>query len=298
MDKINLIIDKIKELSEKVNSLSFLNRTPSKKFIITAFTLIILAVAVFSAFTVISERGGSSEETTDADSTQYVAADVTDKAMQEIKSNLLLVLTEDGNEKIELLSLIRLDSENESVSVSFINAGEITSVNGFLGDMNEHLKNGGINELVWSVGELADISIEGYIIGDEQNFIDFMKSLGDMEMNITDKVTYTHRGIPIIIEKGVQKLSADIMLKYFVYLCENYETAPEKLTEAMIVYGKKMFDSQDDSVLDESFSKMIKHFSTDISVVDFTNYRKAIKNLASSENHIAVSIETDPSDLK
>ena len=125
-----------------------------------------------------------------------------------------------------------------------------------------------------------------------------MKDLGDIEISINDKVTYTHRGIPIIIEKGVQKLSADIMLKYFVYLCDNYETAPEKLVEAMIIYGKKMFDSSEDSVLDESFGKMIKQFSTDISVVDFTNYRKAVKNLASSENHIEITIEADPSNLK
>lgn len=298
MDKIELITDKIKEFSEKINSLSFLNRTPSKRFIITAFTLIVLLIGVFSAVTVISESRGNNVEATGSDITEYVATDVTEKALQEIKGNFLLVLTQDGNEKIELLALTRLDSADNKVSISFISPEEMTGVNGILGDMNEHLKNGGINELVWSVGELADISIEGYVIGDEQNFIDFIKSLGETEMNITEKVEYTHRGIPIIIEKGVQKLSADIMLKYFVYLCENYESAPEKLVEAMIVYGKKMFDSTEDSVIDESFGKMIKNFSTDISVVDFTNYRRAVKNLASSENHVEISIETDPANLK
>ncbi len=298
MDKINVIMDKIKELFEKIDSLSFLNRTPSKKFLITAFTLIILLIGVFSALTVISESRGNEDETTGTDSTQAVASAVEDKDLQEIKGNFLFVLTQDGNEKIELLSLVRLDSENKKVSVSFVNPKEKASVNGFLGTLQEHLENGGINELVWSVGELSDISIEGYVIGDEQNFIDFMKNLGEMEINITEKVTYTHRGIPIIIDEGVQKLSADIMLKYFVYLCDNYETAPEKLVEAMIIYGKKMFDSTEDSVLDESFGKMIKQFSTDISVVDFTNYRKAVKNLASSENHIEIVIEANPSNLK
>ena len=298
MDKINVIMDKIKEFFEKIDSLSFLNRTPRKKFIITAFTLIILIIAVFSAVTVISENRGNEEETTDADSTQSVISSVEQNDLQEIKGNFLFVLTQDGNEKIEFLSVARLDSENNKVSISFINPGEKTSVNGFLGDMNDHLKNGGINELVWSVGELYDISIERYIIGDEQNFIDFMKSLGDIEINITDKVTYTHRGIPIIIEEGIQKLSADIMLKYFVYLCDNYEAAPEKLVEAMIIYGKKMLDSADDAFLDESFGKMLRNYSTDISVVDFTNYRKAVKNLASSENHIEINIETNPANLK
>ena len=298
MEAIDLIMEKIKEFFEKINSLSFLNRTPSKRFIITAFTLIILLIGVFSAVTVISEKSGNNDETTGTDITEAVASAVEEKDLQEIKGNFLFVLTQDGNDKIELLSLVRLDSENKRVSVSFVDPKEKASVNGYLGTLQQHLGNGGINELVWSVGELFGISIERYVIGDEQNFIDFMKSLGDTEINITDKVTYTHRGIPIIIEEGVQKLSADIMLKYFVYLCDNYEAAPEKLVEAMIIYGKKMFDSAEDAVLDESFGKMIKQFSTDISVVDFTNYRKAVKNLASSENHIEIAIEADPSNLK
>lgn len=298
METIDLIMDKIKEFFERINSLSLLNRTPSRKFIITAFTVIVLIIGVFSALTVISEKRGSTDETTETDSSQAVASAVEEKDFQEIKGNFLFVLTQDGNEKIELLSLARLDSANNSVSVSFVDPAEKASVNGFFGTLQEHLGNGGINELVWSVGELYGISIERYVIGDEQNFIDFMKSLGDTEMNITDKVTYTHRGIPIIIEKGTQKLSADIMLKYFVYLCDNYEAAPEKLVEAMIIYGKKMFDSEEDSVLDESFGKMIKQYSTNISVVDFTNYRKAVKNLADSEKHIEISIEADPSNLK
>ncbi len=298
MDRINDIMDKIKVLFEKINSLSLLNKTPSKRFIITAFTVIILLVGVFSAVTVINEKRGNNNETTGTENAETVASVVKEKDLQALTGNFLFVLTQDGNEKIELLSLVRLDSENNKVSISFVDPEEKTSVNGLIGTMQEHLKNGGINELVWSVGELADISIERYVIGDEQNFIDFMKSIGDMEMNITDKVTYTHRGIPIIIEEGVQKLSADIMLKYFVYLCDNYETAPEKLVEAMIIYGKKMFDSTDDNFLDESFGKMIKQFSTNISVVDFTNYRKAVKNLASSENHIEIAIEADASNLK
>ncbi len=298
METIDLIIDKIKEFFEKINSLSFFNRTPSKKFIIIAFTVIVLLIGIFSAVTVISEKDGTDVETTGTDITQAVASAVEEKDLQEIKGNFLFVLTQDGNEKIELLSLARLDSENKRVSVSFVSPEEKASVNGYLGTLQQHLVNGGINELVWSVGELYGISIERYVIGDEQNFIDFMKNLGEMEINITDKVTYTHRGIPIIIEEGVQKLSADIMLKYFVYLCDNYEAAPEKLVEAMIVYGKKMFDSPEDSVLDESFGKLIKQFSTDVSVVDFTNYRKAVKSLASSENHIEITIEADPSNLK
>ena len=147
MDKINVIMDKIKEFFEKIDSLSFLNRTPSKKFIITAFTLIILIIAVFSAVTVISENRGNEEETTDDDSTPSVISSVEQNDLQEIKGNFLFVLTQDGNEKIEFLSVARLDSENNKVSISFINPKEKTSVNGFLGDMNDHLKNGGINEL-------------------------------------------------------------------------------------------------------------------------------------------------------
>lgn len=298
MEKIELIIDKIRDAIEKINGLSFLNKTPSKKFIVITFTLIIALLAALSLATVISEKRGETQETTDISSKELVASVVEEKDLQEIKGNFLLVLTEDGTEKIELLSLMRLDSQNKTVSISFVSPKEVTTVNGVRGSMQEHLEKGGINELVWSVGEFAGISIERYIIGDEQNFIDFMKSLGEIEIDVKEKISYTHRGIPIIIEEGLQGLSADIMLKYFVYLCENYTDLPEKLVEAMVLFGKKMFDSSEDAYLDASFNKMIKNFDTDISVVDFTNYRKAVKGLASSENPVNIIIEPSPSNLK
>lgn len=298
MDKINLFIDKVKELFEKIDGLSFLNKTPSKKFLITAFSAIIVIIGSLSLLTVISENTDGTTDTAQSTQVGNSYAETTQLPAEELLGNFLLVLTEDGSENIELIALARLDSASRRVSISFLEKKMRSNVNGLDGTMQEHLENGGITELVWAVGEYAGISIERYIIGDEENFISLMKALGDISLNIEEKVSHTHLGIPFIIESGIQSLSADIMLKYFVYLCESYDTLPDKLIETMIIYGKKMFDSDDSSVLDKSFSSMIKHFSTDISVVDFTRYKKAVQSLASSESTVAISIETDPSNLK
>ncbi len=298
MDKINIIADKIKEAFEKIYGLSFLNKTPSKRFLIIAFSVLIALIGSLSVVTVISEKDEETTATADASASENSYAAVSEAPAEELLGNFLLVLTEDGNENIELIALARLDSLNKKVSISFLKDTAKSNVNGLDGTMQQHLENGGITELVWAVGEYAGISIERYVIGDEENFIGLMKSLGDIPLNIEKKISHSHLGIPFIIEEGTQSLSADIMLKYFVYLCENYETVPDKLIEAMITYGKKMFDSADDSVLDRSFSSMIKHFSTDISVVDFTNYKKAVQSLASSESFVEISIETDPANLK
>lgn len=298
MDKINIIIDKIKEAFEKINELSILNKTPSKKFIITAFSVLIILIGSLSVVTVISEERDMPTEAADASVSENSYAATTEAPSEELLGNFLLVLTEDGDENIELIALARLDSLNKKVSISFLKDTARSNVNGLDGTMQQHLENGGITELVWAVGEYAGISIERYVIGDEENFIGLMKSLGDIPLNIEKKVSHTHLGIPFIIEKGIQSLSADIMLKYFVYLCENYENIPDKLIETMITYGKKMFDSTDGSVLDKSFNSMIKYFSTDISVVDFTRYKRAVQSLASSETFVEISIETDPSNLK
>ncbi len=295
MDKINIITDKIKEAFEKINGLSFLNKTPSRRFIIIAFAVIIVLIGSFSVFTVISENKDKTPQTSEGENTY---AETVEATSEELLGNFLLVLTEDGNENIELISLIRLDSKEKKVSISFLKDTVKSNVNGFDGTMQEHLENGGITELVWAVSEYADIKIERYIIGDGEDFIGFMKKTGEIPLNIEKKVSYTYLGIPFIIEKGVQSLSADMMLKYFMYLCRNFETMPEKLIETMIIYGKKMFDSFDESVLDKSFNSMIKHFSTDISVVDFTRYKKAVQSLASSESLTEISIETNPSNLK
>lgn len=147
MDKINLIIDKVKAFFEKIDSLSVLNRTPSKKFIITAFIAAILFIGLLSGLTVVNEFKDNNNETTQEISTEEIISDIGEKDVQNICGNFLFVLTQDGNEKIELLALTRLDSENNKVSISFVNPEEKTSVNGLIGTMQEHLNNGGINEL-------------------------------------------------------------------------------------------------------------------------------------------------------
>lgn len=298
MEKINLIIDKIKDMFDRIDNLSFLNKTPSKKFLITAFSVVIVLIASFSLITVVSENKDRNAGEEDTSSSSEEVPVIASAPSQELLGNFLLVLTEDGNKKIELLALARLDSLNKKVSISFIKPSVKVKVNGFEGTMQQHLENGGINELMWSVGHYAGISIERYIFGDEQNFIDFMKKLGDIELKVEEKISHSHRGIDFIIDAGTQSFSADMMLKYFVYLCENYETLPDRLIETMITYGKIMFDSTADAYLDQSFNSLIKCFETDISVVDFTNYKSAVKSLASSEQLVEISIETDASKLK
>ncbi len=298
MDKINIITDKIREVLERINGLSFFNRTPSKRFLIIAFAVIIVLITSLSVVTVISEKNDATTSVSDVTDDVALQAVSDESPTEELLGNFLLVLTEDGNENIELMALLRLDSVGRKVSVAFLEDTARSNVNGLDGTMQEHIDNGGVKELVWAVGEYAGISIERYIIGDGDNFVDLMKSLGDIPLNVDEKVSHSYRGIPFIIEKGVQSLSADMMLKYFVYLCENYDTLTGKLIETMITYGKKMFDSKDESVLDKSFNSMIRYFLTDISVVDFTHYRKAVQNLASSENVVDVQVIADVSELK
>ena len=297
MEKFDLVMEKIRDLFEKIDNIAFLNKKPSTKFLAIAFSAVIVLLLSFSLVTVISERGGEEEETTDVSAAIEETTFAGQLPSEELEGNFLLVLTQDGYEKIELISLVRLDSAEKKVSISFVDKNQEINVNGVTGNMQEHLDNGGINELMWSVGQSAGVTIERYIFGDEQNFIDFIKKLGGVELDVSEKIQHRHRGIDFIIEEGVQTLSADMTLKYFAYLCKTFEEGPEKLVRTMISIGKKMFDTENDEELEKSFTSMMRNFETNISVVDFTTYKGAIKALASSENLVEISIVLDPSQL-
>ncbi len=274
----NRITESIKAFVDRLAASPALNKSFSKKFLIAAFSVILALIVIISVATVASEKKDKNKaDVTDASETESTFS----ASAEEISGNFLLVLTQDGAEKIKLLSVMSVDTEKNELIFSFLSPETECYVNGQGGTMQQHLEKGGINELLWAVGEYANIAIERYIWGDEENFINLMKALGETEVEIKERVDYSHRGLSYIIEQGVQKLTADMMLKYFVYLCENRDSQTAHLIELMLLFANEMFATQEDRV-EESLGYVVANFTTNLSVVDCLNYKQSIRNMALS----------------
>ena len=295
-------VKKAKELFEKVASLSIFQKSPSTRFLIIAFCCIIGVLLLFSAVSVISEGGGNSDtqETTEGEVTEVSLESTFEQ--QELESNCLFVLTDNDKEKIHSLVLVRLDSVNDSIRISFIDPDTRQSVGNQNGTMHRHLRNGGVSELVWAVTEKYKISIERYLMGDEADFTKLMSQFGNIEIDIESQINHEHNGVSFIIESGRQTLTPDMMLKYFLYLSDTIEQNTDKAVKAMLIYASHIFGVPQDvespelyaEEMKETFENLLGFFETDISAVDYARYNSAMQSLYEGELISKVSIVADP----
>lgn len=274
------------------------------KFIVIAFAAVVVILAVVSAAIVLSEKNDRSVSQPDENAAVLAAADTSGAEKPNdnqlpLNANILLALTEDGNSGLELLSVINLDSVNGKVRISYIPTETMQSVNNLTGTMAEHIENGGIKELLWAVGEYADISIERYVCLDEANFADIMKKIGEFEVRIDEDISHEYNGISFIIDEGTHRFASDAMLKYVVYLCQMISTESKTLTDIMAgIAGKLISDEKGNKITAASYDKAVNCVDTDISAIDIVNYSQAIAGLFDSGALWNVEIEPQTSELR
>lgn len=293
---INAFMAFLDRIGEKINNIGFLNINPGKKTLAIVFSAAVVVIASVSGVLVIGEI--TSEETTvpsdSVEDTQTAVSFAADK--QEFCGNFLLALT--YSERIELLGVVRMDSAEKSMRISFIPGDTYCCFNNLSGTMNEHYKNGGVTELLWAVGEYANISIERYIIADESSFTGLMEHIGEMTVTLEHDVICGQDAASFIIEEGQQNLIPAMMVKYFYYLCENQPAYNDEIVESLALYGKNLFCSGDEIKTEDNFDFMISRLETNISALDFNNYKASILTLVTAEVLDSIAIEEDVSELK
>ena len=288
---INAFMAFLDNIAEKISNIGFLNINPGRKTIAVAFAAAVALIAMVSGVFVIGEIV-SDEPTTTANETETTQPEVSFVAdSQELIGNFLVALT--YNDKIELLGVVRLDSAEKTMRVSFLSGDTYCSFNNLSGTMNEHYKNGGVTELLWAVGEYANISIERYIISDESTFVAMLEHIGEMSVNLEHQVICGQDAASFIIEAGQQNLIPAMMAKYFYYLCENQPKYDDEIVGAMALYSKNLFCSGDEEKSQRNFDYMISCLETNISALDFNNFKTAIMSLACEEVLDNITIEED-----
>ncbi len=293
---INAVMAFLDKLADKISNIGFLNINPGKKTLTIVFAVAVGLIAMVSGVFVIGEVI-SDEPTTLVDesaTTEPAVSFVAD--VQHLKGNFLIALTYD--EKIELLGVVRVDSAEKTMKVSFLSGDTYCSFNNLSGTMNDHYKSGGITELLWAVGEYANISIERYIIADESKFNSLLEHIGEMSVDLEHEVICGQDAASFIIEEGPQNLIPAMMAKYFYYLCDNQQKYNTEIVEAMALYSKKLFCIEDTEKANKNFDYMISCLDTNISALDFNNYKASVMSLACPEVLDNITIEEDISNFR
>ena len=293
---INAVMAFIDKIIEKINNISFLNISPKKKTLAVIFSAAVILIAMVSGVFIIGELTADEPTTLPQDDSATEASLSLPVNTQVLKGNFLLALTYD--EKIELLGVLRVDSEEKNMKVSFLSADTYCRFNNLDGTMNDHYKNGGVTELLWAVGEYANISIEKYLVADSNEFIALLEHMGEMTVNLEHDVICGQDAASFVIEEGHQTLIPNMMSKYFYYICDNQTQYSDEIADVMALFAKTLFCTETPEKAQENFDYMISCLETDISALDFNDHKASVMSLADPAVLENITVEADMSTFR
>lgn len=275
---------------QKVRKELLSGRNINMKTVGVLFAVAVLLLALLSAIVVKNEADKEKETTISETVSGDAVSDVLGSTQNASAFNMLLAFTKDGNEGLQHLSVLHADPASSEVKIKFIPVNTKTSVNNYEGTMKSHLKSGGITELLWAVGEYENISIPYYIYCDEESFSSIMKFAGETEITLEKQINHDYNGINFIIEEGPQKLTADMMLKYFVYLCDRESLSQKEVCGLYATVFKKLVSHENPQSVSDSFDGIINSINTNISAIDIANNLPLILSFAQNGSLDSIEI--------
>ena len=265
-----------KDAAERIGNIS----EPGRPFIIKAFIAVIAVLAALSLGMIVLdafEEKPQEESTTVAEDETTTTEPSTTMAIpvQHLKTNILFCLDDEKN-NIHLLMLSDIDTYSGKVKLLFIDPASACQANKIVGNMNHHLKTGGVTQLAAAVSEYTGTQVKKYLVGDEKAFVSLMKYMGDLEVDVEKSISYSHGGLSYIIDKGKQLMTSDILLKYILYLSSNTAEHSDEIKELAYLFAKTLFDCESTQQAQDNFGSVIGFFETDISAMDFSENKFAV----------------------
>lgn len=265
-----------KDAAERIGNIS----EPGKPFIIKAFVAVIALLAALSVGMIVLdafEDKPQEESTTLAedDSTTTAPVETTVMPVQNLRTSILFCL-DDENNNLHLLMLCDVDTYTQKVKLLFIDPASACQANEIVGNMNHHLKSGGVAQLALAVSEYTGIEVNKYLLGDEKAFVSLMKYMGDLEVNVEKSISYSHGGLSYIIDKGRQIMTSDVLLKYMLYLSNNTNECAEDIKRLSTLFARTLFDCETSQQAQDNFGSVIGFFETNISAMDFSDNKFAV----------------------
>lgn len=285
------------KINDKTQNISILNRTPSKKLVIALFGAVIGLLVCVSAVFIFSESRENREQTTAAQTDTADLAAYSAQQDEEITGDFLLALTDNERASVQSVVVVRFNTAQKSLIFSFVDPDETATVNEAEADMHTHLKNGGTNGLLWAVSEYTGMNFDRYLISDEDSFSSFVASLGDMTVEIEDRVSFDHNGISFIIDKGEQTLTADMMLKYYLYLISSPNKNGDRIAQMLVTFFEELLSEEDDTKREEAFCSAVGIFDTNLSAIDYSNHKNILRTVPELKLGDILTIEEDATGL-
>lgn len=258
------------------------------KYIIPLFAGVVVLLLLVSMFVVHHEKK-EQESTTDTSLSEQLPL-TSQTASESMEANILVAYIDSTEKQIRMLGVLNINSEEKTAEIQYLEPSSSIKVNNYDGTMQQHYENGGVSELLWAVREYLVVQIDRYIVTDDDNFTKAAKLLGECEITIDESVNYNYKGINFIIEKGPQKLTADMLQKYFTYLCDAaYSGGEQQLSDMLSFLFTKFLRTDEETTIEDLYEDIVDYINTDISVMDLNDYSAAAYALMEDSGEFKIS---------
>ena len=264
------------------------NREKSKKFrsFIISFVAFVIVLGAISLLMFMKSLNfnlknllPASEESTSENALQQSAP------AQNLTGGIsVAVLCGNTDGDLSFAFLIKSDYEKMNAQVAYIPITLTASYAGVTSSLNDHFKNSGADSYVQAFEQYSGIDIDKYIFVNEVQFKNFVAKFKDVTVDVPQDI---NGGNPegLILNKGQQNLTSDLLLKYIKY-ADNFEKTKAFSNMLSVVFEQKNTES-----LDNLFSYLANNSQTDISIIDFTDEKENIKAFMQAQGEF-IPVET------
>lgn len=259
------------------NGLTFINESKSKTKRFATFSISFLCFSLVLgsvSFLILFKSANydfknlvDRKETTDTTIAESTTAINSEKYAG--KANILAICC-DTSGKLIFSSVLNVDFDNKIISVCTL-ANDVSCIsNNITASFASHYVAGGSKGLKMAVEAYSGITVDRYFKVTETNFKKIISSLGDVTLIIPSKISYMGDDYALNVEAGEQSMTGETLLSYLKYSSSNQRS--EIIADVFDYY----MNSKKVTATESTFETVINYLETDISIVDFTNYNKAI----------------------
>lgn len=203
---------------------------------------------------------------------------------------LAAVVVSDDKSAVYCAQLICVDLASKTVRVVPVDVLSDFSGQSFAA----FAKNASGDEIKQVLSSRYNIEVNRYLILTETKYKSVFRTLGDITLNIPDDVVYDADNMFLELPRGENVLSAEKVHKYMRYISENFdgEKAAHRHAEICSAAFESFFTAANFSDADNLFAKLVNCFSSDITIVDYTNSKEQIGSLVpqNPKEHLKVYV--------
>lgn len=213
------------------------------------------------------------------------------------EENILMFCTDDDEKNVTFLCAVKFDMSKKEIKVLPLPVNEkIFNYNTKKVTAGVCYREAGVLQLVKSVNEYAGLEFDKYIGCKEGSVEGITANFEPLSFKFEKDMSFKRDSDVVTFEKGTHKLTDDVIVKLFTY--SSKENLDEFRGELLLEIFRQYFNESSVENRNIIYSNIISQIHSNISIVDFTDYKDYIVVLSSDSVKKKYTVAEDLADFR